>query len=82
MAILFPPVMHRRIVGAKGGATRTQTTELTKQDSYGFRVKWQTWTLYGSELHPLHTCCDCIAGCSFGTPNSGSRVVSDSFACA
>lgn len=41
------------------------------------RLKWQSWCLQRSELGPGHICHSCAACCSYGTPNSRSRAVSD-----
>ena len=46
------------------------------------KLKEESWTLYGSELGPLHICYGNVAWCVGGTPESGSGGVSDSLPCS
>jgi hypothetical protein len=55
--------------------------QVNRADRGSQRLEQQSGSLHGSDLGPLHTCYGCVAWCFSGTPNSGSWVVSDSFAC-
>lgn len=78
--------MGGRIVGTRGvkDTLGTWPTESTKQGSHGLTEvrRWHSGRLHGSDLGPLQIRCDRLAWCSCGTPDSGNRAGSDSFACS
>jgi hypothetical protein len=78
---------HRRgrsqIVGSRGLRTPGEEgpqNQLSRAHRGSQRLKWQTQTLYGSNLGPLHIPYGCVAWCPCGTTNSGMESISNSFA--
>ena len=73
---------HRSGVEREGLRTGEHSTQsqLSRAHRRSQRLNEKTWTLYGTELIPLHIHYGCVDGHFCGTPNSGSGGVSDSFA--
>jgi hypothetical protein len=53
---------------------RVERSQLSRAHRLSHRLKWQSCSLHGSVLRPLHTCYSCLAGVFLGLQIVGEAV--------